>query len=146
MDELPAVLWSYRTTTRSSTGEMPFSLTYGMDAVLPLEIVAGSLRTESFEETANEEGRHQDVDMLNEKREAEQMRQALYKSRTKNYYNRQVRVKNFKVGKWMLRKNESSNAEPLGKLSVNWEGPYKIVESHKNGAYVLEALDGRAIP
>ncbi|XP_057803371.1 uncharacterized protein LOC131018675 [Salvia miltiorrhiza] len=29
-DELPGVLWSYRTTTRTSTGETPFSLAYGV--------------------------------------------------------------------------------------------------------------------
>ncbi|XP_023729626.1 uncharacterized protein LOC111877337 [Lactuca sativa] len=98
VDELLTVLWSYRTTTRSSTGETPFSLTYGTEVVLPLEIVVGYLRTESFEELANDEGQRQDLDMLDEKREATQMRQALYKSQTENYYNCQVRAKNFKVG------------------------------------------------
>ena len=84
--------------------------------------------------------------MLDEKREAAQVHQALYKSQIGNYYYHHVRAKNFKVGEWVLRKNESIQAEPLGKLSVTWEGPYKIVEAHKNGAYVLEAQDGRAIP
>ena len=84
--------------------------------------------------------------MLEEKYEFAQMRRALYKSHTENYYNRQVRVKNFKVGEWVLRKNESHHAKPLGKLSVMWEGTYKIVEDHKNGAYVLETQDERATP
>ena len=84
--------------------------------------------------------------MLDENFEAAQVCQALYKSRTKNYYNCQVWVKNFKVGEWVIRKNDSSHAEPLETLSVTWEGPYKIVEAHKNGAYVLEAQDERAIP
>ena len=84
--------------------------------------------------------------MLDEKHVAAQMRQALYKSQIKNYYNRQVRVKKLKVREWVLRKNESNHAKPLGKLSVMWEGPYKIVEDHKNGAYVLETQDERATP
>nr|KAJ0202993.1 hypothetical protein LSAT_V11C500271210 [Lactuca sativa] len=88
--ELPTVLWSYRTTVRSSMGEMPLSLTYGMKAVLPLEIVTCSMRTESFEETANEEGRCQDLDLLDEKHDATQIRQTQYKSHTENYYNCQV--------------------------------------------------------
>ena len=71
-------------------GEISFNLTYGTEAVLSLEIVVDSLWIESFEETANEEGWHQDLDILDEKCEAAQLRQALYKSRTENYYNRQV--------------------------------------------------------
>ena len=34
VDELPYVLWSYRTTSRRSTGETPFSMTYGVKAVV----------------------------------------------------------------------------------------------------------------
>ncbi|XP_016205999.1 uncharacterized protein LOC107646322 [Arachis ipaensis] len=37
-DELASVLWSYRTTEQSSTGKTPFLLTYGVDAVIPVEI------------------------------------------------------------------------------------------------------------
>ncbi|XP_057744974.1 uncharacterized protein LOC130962827 [Arachis stenosperma] len=37
-DELASVLWSYRTTEQSSTGETPFRLTYGVDAMIPVEI------------------------------------------------------------------------------------------------------------
>ncbi|XP_022853744.1 uncharacterized protein LOC111375176 [Olea europaea var. sylvestris] len=35
--ELPSVLGSYRTTTRTSTGEISFSLAFGVEAVIPLE-------------------------------------------------------------------------------------------------------------
>ena len=37
VEELPHVLWTYRTTPRRSTGETPFSITYGAEAVIPLE-------------------------------------------------------------------------------------------------------------
>ena len=33
VEELPHVLWTYRTTPRRSTGETPFSMTYGAEAV-----------------------------------------------------------------------------------------------------------------
>lgn len=52
----------------------------------------------------------------------------------KNFYNKRVRVKNFKIGEWVLRKNKASHLEPLGKLSVTWEGPYKVVGTHRYGA------------
>ena len=36
-DKLPEVLWAYRTTMRSSTGETPFALAFGTEAVIPVE-------------------------------------------------------------------------------------------------------------
>ena len=38
VEELPYVLWAYRTTIRRSTRETPFSLTYGAEAVIPAEV------------------------------------------------------------------------------------------------------------
>ena len=37
VEELLHVLWTYRTTPRRLTGETPFSMTYGAEAVIPLE-------------------------------------------------------------------------------------------------------------
>ena len=37
-EELPNVLWVYWTTSRRSTGETPFSLTYGAEAVIPAKV------------------------------------------------------------------------------------------------------------
>ncbi|RVW78101.1 hypothetical protein CK203_049730 [Vitis vinifera] len=38
VEELPGVLWAYRTTPGRPTGNTPFALAYGMDAVIPTEI------------------------------------------------------------------------------------------------------------
>ena len=43
-EKLPFALWAYRTSFRTSTGATPYSLVYGMEAVLPIEIEMGSLR------------------------------------------------------------------------------------------------------
>ncbi|KAL0416730.1 UNVERIFIED_CONTAM: hypothetical protein Slati_3504900 [Sesamum latifolium] len=37
-EELTSVLWAYRTTPRGSTGETPFSLVYGTEAIIPAEL------------------------------------------------------------------------------------------------------------
>ncbi|RVW62652.1 Gypsy retrotransposon integrase-like protein 1 [Vitis vinifera] len=37
-EKLPFALWVYRTSFRTSTGATPYSLVYGMEAVLPVEI------------------------------------------------------------------------------------------------------------
>ena len=47
-EELPNVLWAYRTTPRRSTGETPFSMTYRTKVVIPMEIDILSMRIMSF--------------------------------------------------------------------------------------------------
>ena len=54
-DELPSVLWAYRTTARTPTGEMPFRLAYRTNAVIPAEIGLTSYRVDSYNEDTNEE-------------------------------------------------------------------------------------------
>ena len=43
-EELPNVLWAYRTTARTPTRETPFRLTYGTEAVIPIEVGVTSIR------------------------------------------------------------------------------------------------------
>ena len=43
-EKLPFALWAYHTSFRTSIGFTPYSLVYGMEAVLPVEIKIGSLR------------------------------------------------------------------------------------------------------
>ena len=43
-EELPNVLWAYRITTRVPIGEMPFKLTFGTKAIIPIEVGLTSLR------------------------------------------------------------------------------------------------------
>ena len=42
--KLPFALWVYRTSFCTSTEATPYSLVYGMEVVLPIEIEMGSLR------------------------------------------------------------------------------------------------------
>ena len=55
MEELPHVLWPYRTTPHKSTGETPFSMTYGVEAVIPLETRFSTTRASSFNSKDNDE-------------------------------------------------------------------------------------------
>ncbi|KAL5563900.1 hypothetical protein UlMin_033647 [Ulmus minor] len=38
VEELPRVLWAYWTTSRTATRETPFSMTYSIEVVIPVEI------------------------------------------------------------------------------------------------------------
>ena len=42
--KIPFALWAYRTSFRTSIEATSYSLVYGMEAVLPVEIEMGSLR------------------------------------------------------------------------------------------------------
>ncbi|XP_070004988.1 uncharacterized protein [Nicotiana sylvestris] len=67
---LPGVLWAYRTTTKTSTGETPFSLVYGAEALIPVEIGEPSTRYTQATEESNEEEIRVNLDLLEERREA----------------------------------------------------------------------------
>ena len=43
-EELPSVLWAYKTTVRTPIGETPFKLTYGIEAVIPVKVGIANIR------------------------------------------------------------------------------------------------------
>ena len=67
--ELPSVLWAYRTRARTPIGETPFRLTYGIEAVLSVEVGITSTRREMFHEKNNDDQLRVNLDCLDEVRE-----------------------------------------------------------------------------
>ena len=65
-EELPNVLWAYRTTPKRSTEESPFSLTYEAEAVIPAEVNLCSARVAAFVPAQNEELMVERLDLLEE--------------------------------------------------------------------------------
>ena len=53
VDKLPEMLWAYRTTTNTLTGETPFLLSYGYEAMVPVEIEMSLLRRENYDQDQN---------------------------------------------------------------------------------------------
>ena len=78
VDDLPEVLWAYRTTTRTPTGETFFSLSYGYEAMVPIEIGMSSLRRENYDKNDNHLLQRRELEFLEEKRSASQLRVAAY--------------------------------------------------------------------
>ncbi|GKC67598.1 reverse transcriptase domain-containing protein, partial [Tanacetum coccineum] len=146
VDELPNVLWAHRTSIKQSNGETPFSLTYGSEAVIPAEIGMPSYRTLMIREEFNEEEQRLNLDLLQERREAAAIREARYKSKMEQYYNKKVRPAGFRPGEFVYRRNEASRVEDQGKLGPKWEGPYRVTEAFENGSYKLQTMEDKVVP
>ena len=69
LKELPNVLWAYKTTVRTPTGETPFRLTYGTEAVIPIKVGVNSIRREAFNEDNNNDQLRVNLDYLDEVRD-----------------------------------------------------------------------------
>ena len=83
VEELSHVLWTYRTTPRRSTGETPFSMTYGAEAVIPLEMSFPTLKTSSFCPSSNNELLEKSLDLIEERREGIMVQLAYYQHKLK---------------------------------------------------------------
>ncbi|KAI5343733.1 hypothetical protein L3X38_011609 [Prunus dulcis] len=103
-EKLPEALWAIRTSYRTSTGETPFSLAFGSEAVVPVEIGEPSYRTETFAPKQNEEALSLSLDLLEEHRAQANLRNEAYKQRVSRYYDSRVRPRSFRIGDWVMRK------------------------------------------
>ena len=83
IEELPHVLWTYRTTPRKSTREMPFSMTYGAEAVIPLENGFPTMRISTFTSDGNDELLKKSLDLVEEWRENVMVQLAYYQHKLK---------------------------------------------------------------
>ena len=137
----------YGTTPHSSTGETHFSMTYGVEAVIPLETGFPTSRTSSFNPRDNDEQLTKSLDLIEEKRKNAMVQLAYYQQKLKQGYDANVKLKPLTPGDLVLRKVVGAAKNPAwGKLGPNWEGPYRITSKTGIGAYFLEDLDEHVIP
>ena len=79
-DELVGVLWAYRTIVRTPTGETPFKLAYGSEAVIPAEVHMASHRVKEYQAEENEVQLRLNLDFIDEVRTNAEQRTARYKN------------------------------------------------------------------
>ena len=109
------MLWSIRTTATKSTGETPFFLVYGAEAVLPHEVEHHSTWVPTFDETQQDAMRGMEL-VLGEERHCEAaLRAARYQQALRRYHCHSVRSRMLEVGDLVLRRVLSK--EGLHKLS-----------------------------
>ncbi|XP_074355947.1 uncharacterized protein LOC141695612 [Apium graveolens] len=108
-DELPKVLWSYRTTPRTGTNETPFKLAYGTEARIPIEIGSPSHRVVNFDEISNIEGFKTNLELLDEIREEAVRKMEGYKEKTRLYFGKKAKIREYEEGDLVLRHTEASD-------------------------------------
>ena len=146
-EELPNVLWAYQTTPCRSTGETPFSLTYGAKVVIPVEVNVCSTQIDGFNPVQNELMMVEHLDLLKEYREMAVIRLAEYQQKLTRQYNRDVKAREFSAGDLVLRKAVGNMRDTNArKLAPTWEKPYRVTSIVGVGAYFLENLDERPLP
>ena len=142
VEELPYVLWAYQTTPYRSTEETPFLMSYGAEAVIPIETGFSTLRTQSFNSSNNDELLKKSLDLIEERRESTMVQLAYYQHKLKQGYDAQVKLRPLVFRDLVLRKVLSTTKNlAWGKLWPNWEGPYRITSVAGIEVYFLEDLD-----
>ena len=112
VEELPHVLWAYQTTSRWSTGETPFAMTYRAEAVIPLEANFPTLRTNSFTPSGNDELLGESLDLIEERRERAMIHLAYYHQKLKQGYDASVKLRPLAPGDLVLRKVVGDAKDP----------------------------------
>ncbi|XP_068476980.1 uncharacterized protein [Phaseolus vulgaris] len=91
VEEVPQDSVAYHTTPQSSTLEMPLSLVYGLDAMIPIEIHESSPRFQSFVAEESNEERRVNLDLLDEAREEARIKAEVVKRRVEHQYSSKVK-------------------------------------------------------
>ena len=143
IDQIPSVLWSLRTTPSRATGETPFSLVYGVEAVLPTELKYGSPRVRAYDKDSQHTQRIDNVNFLEEVRCRAAVRSARYQQGLRRYHSRRVRPRELQAGDLVLRWKQDLSG--TNKLSSRWGGPFRVVSISRPGAVRLETEDGKPV-
>jgi len=132
------MLWAYRTIKRIPTGETPFSLAYGMEAVNPVDFYMPNLRIGEIYQDHNAIQLCLAEDQSEKRRRKVQIRIAVYQQQIKAYHHKKVKAREFQVGDLVLsRVIQRTKERNAGKLGPNWEGPYIVLARGGNDSYTL---------
>jgi transposase InsO family protein len=118
LDNLQSVLWSIRTSATKPTGETPFFLVYGAEAVLPTHVKFRSPRVLTFNELRQEDPINNRLLQLEDARCQAVLHDARYQQGLRRYHSRHVHARTLEVGDLVLRRILSR--EGLHKLSPMW--------------------------
>ncbi|RVW84881.1 hypothetical protein CK203_039492 [Vitis vinifera] len=126
-------------------GATPYSLVYGMEAVLPVEIEMGSLRVvleQQIPEADWAQTQFDQLNLLDERRLRATDHIRAYQRKMARAFKKRVRPRPLWIGDLVLKVIRGLIRDPRGKFRPNWSGPYFIRELTPEGATWLMDLDG----
>ena len=144
-EKLPFALWAYCTYFRTSTEATPYSLVYGMEAVLPVEIEMRSLRValeQQISETEWAQSHYDQLNLLDERRLRAVDHVQAYQRKMTHAFKKRVKPKKFQKGDLVLKVLRGVISDPRGKFRPTWSGPYVIRDLTPEEAAWLTDLDG----
>jgi hypothetical protein len=100
--ELPWVLWALRTTLSHAMGHMPFSLIYGSEAMLPIDMEHKLFCVQHFNKDQFDDSRVDNLTRLEELCEATVIQSAKHQQAMRRYHARNVCSCSFQVGGFVL--------------------------------------------
>ena len=135
---LPLVMMAYRTSVQESTGATPFSLMFGREARLPIDVMFGPPPGE--ESTSSS----QYAFLLRQRLESAYHRVrtqlALQQRRQKTLYDRKVAGHSYSVGDHVWLHCPAVTRGNSRKLHRPWQGPYKIVKVITDVLYRIQLV------
>jgi hypothetical protein len=146
-EKLPMALWAYRTSIRASTGFSPFSLVYGAEAILPVNLQICSTKVLTEGQVEDEEWtrlRNEELELLDEKRLIAMSHMQAYQRRIARAFNKHVKPRGIREGDLVLKEILENAIDPRGKFRPKWTEPYIVKTLTKAGAAWLMDLDGNS--
>ena len=122
--ELLMVISGLRTQPSKATGQTPFFLVYGSEAILPADIMWKSPRLEMYDQVAADGTRQLNLDSLDEIRCNALLRSTRYLQNMRWYHDHNIQTRSFNIGDMVLHRIQDETG--LHKLNSRWEGPFII--------------------
>jgi len=137
-ENIPSVLFAYRTRKQDSTKIEPFYLTYGRKARLPTD-------DNDTPVTIIEHINHL-INELPVVRSKAKLKIEKSQQHQKEYHDKKgKRKQEFQIGNKVLYYDAAKEKQWSGKLEDKWKGPYYIHDILVNGSYKIKELNGKVL-
>ena len=134
-ESIDYVIFGYNTSRHESTGESPFYLLYGREAVLPIDVSLGN--------NPDSNGITQNIvsDLINI-REKVKRRMLMVHARQKKRYDKRHKDKAYHIGDVVLVYRPIRKKGRAEKLLHRYHGPFRVVNKINSLNYTVESLYG----
>nr|XP_009603225.1 uncharacterized protein LOC104098250 [Nicotiana tomentosiformis] len=131
---------------RTSTGETPYMLVYGIEAVIPVEVEIPSLKVIQEAKLDDAEWirvRQEQILLTDEKIMDTVCHGQLYQNRMASAFNKRVKPRQFTLGQLVLKKIFPHQEEAKGKFAPNWQVHFVVHRALSGGSLILAEMDKR---